>query len=213
MGGLLDFFVPREHKFFNMLEDQGKNALQGIDVFLEFIGKYPQLKKEQKLEYLKKIEELEHRGDRITHFINESLNKVFITPLDKEDINKLSVLLDDVIDLIHSTTKQIVLYDLKKTDKCITELSKIIKEGMKEIIIILIHLKKIDFPKKNGIKIHQLENEADDLFEKAMAELYAKKINAPEMIKLKDVYYNLELVTDKIEDISVIIENIVIKHG
>lgn len=213
MAGLLDILVPREHKFFNMLEDQGKNAVQGIDVFLEFIEKYSSLKKEQKREYLENIESLEHRGDRITHFINENLNKVFITPIDKEDINKLAILLDDVIDLIFSTTKQIVLYDLKKADDCILALAKIIKEGMKEIMSLLIYLKKIRYPKSHGIKIHQLENEADDVYEKAMAQLYVKKIKVQELIKLKDIYYNLELVTDKMEDISVIIENIVIKHG
>jgi hypothetical protein len=213
MGWLLDFFVPREHEFLRILEDAGENVSRSANTFSEFIKNYHKLSKQQKKEYLAKIEEIEHRGDRIVHFINDRLNNTFVTPIDKEDIHKLAGLLDDIIDLIYSTTKQIVLYDLKKVDSCILETSKIINEGVKEVRLLLDHLKKIKYPKTNGIKIHQLENEADELYQKAMALLYTKKRNPTEMIKLKDIYFDLELVTDKIEDISEVVQNIIIKHG
>ena len=213
MGAVMDFFVPREKKFLKMLDDAAENVMRGIVLFSDFITTFSELKRQEKEEYLTKIEEIEHRGDKITHVINDQLNLAFITPIDKEDIHQLSVLLDDVIDLIYSTTKQIVLYDLKKIDKCVLELARIIQEGVKETRFIVGQLKKIQYAKKNAVLIHQLENEADEIYQKGMAELYTKKQDITEMIKLKDVYYNLELTTDKIEDISVVIQNIIIKNG
>lgn len=213
MGKILDFFVPREKEFLRMLDDAGENVLRGVAVFSEFVQDYNKLNNQQKKDFLEKIEEIEHRGDRITHAINDRLNRVFVTPIDKEDINELAVLLDDIIDLIYSTTKQIALYELEQVDSCILELTRIIDLGTKEILNLITHLKNIKYSKENGIKIHQLENEADEIYQKAMAEMYRKKKDATEIIKLKDVYYNLEIITDKIEDISVVIQNIVIKHG
>ena len=213
MGSLLDFFIPRESRFLQMLDDAAENDMRGALIFLEFASTFSKLSKQQKRDYLDKIEEIEHRGDKIIHVINDKLNKAFITPIDKEDIHQLAGLLDDVIDLIYSTTKQIVLYDLKNVDDCILNLTNVIKEGLKEVRALIIHLKKIRFSEKNAVKIHELENKADDVYEKAMAKLYLGKQNLTEIIKLKDVYYNLELVTDKLEDISVVIQNIMIKNG
>lgn len=213
MSAIIDFLVPREKKFLSMLDDAAENAQRGALAFSEFISEFPKLNKSQKKEYLNKIEEIEHRGDKIIHVINARLNSVFITPLDKEDIHELAGLIDDLIDLIYSTTKQIVLYELKNTDKCIGDLTALITEGIKEVRQLVDHLKKIKYSEHHGVKIHDLENQADDIYEKAMAELYAKKKDAAELIKLKDIYFNLELVTDKMEDISVVIQNIVLKHG
>ena len=210
---ITDILFPREKIFLRMLNDAAGNSMHGAVTFSEFVNNFSSLTKEQKKEYLNKIEGIEERGDKIIHVINERLNNALITPIDKEDIHQLSSILDDIIDLIHSATKQIVLYDLKKVDKCILELTRIINEGVKEIMILVHHLNKIKFAKKNSVRIHQLENEADEIYQKAMAELYSKENNAIELVKLKDVYFNLELVTDKIEDVSDVIQSVVIKHG
>src|SRR3989344_1062021 len=158
MGKVLDFMFPRERIFYKMLNDAAGNVNQGVAIFYEFISKFPKLNAKQKIEYLKKIENIEDRGDRIIHTINERLNNVFITPIDKEDIHKLSGILDDIIDLVYGSTKQIVLYDLKRVDKCILELTKIINEGVKEVVVLVMNMKQGMFSKKNSVRIHQLEN-------------------------------------------------------
>src|SRR3989338_1003653 len=213
MGVITDILFPKERIFFKMLNDAAENSFRGITTFSEFVNRFSSLNKEEKKEYLDKIEEIECRGDKIIHVIHERLNNTFITPIDKEDIHQLASILDDIIDLVYRSTKQIVLYDLKKVDECILELTRIINEGVKEVRILVHHLNKTKFAKKNSVRIHQLENEADDVYEKAMAKLYSSKNTAVELIKLKDVYFNLELVTDKIEDVSDVIQNVIIKHG
>ncbi len=213
MGRITDFLFPREKIFFKMLNDAAENSMRGIEIFSEFVNSFSKLDKSKKNDYLNKIEEIEGRGDKIIHVINERLNNAFITPIDKEDIHQLSMILDDIIDLIYGATKQIVLYDLKKIDKYILELTKLIEEGVKEVIVLVKHLSKTEFAKENSVKIHWLENEADAIYRRAMVELYNSKNTLVELIKLKDVYFNLELVTDKIEDVSDVIQNVIIKHA
>lgn len=213
MGIITDILFPKERIFLKMLNDAADNSMRGVIVFSEFINKFPSLNKEQKKEYLNKIDEIEGKGDRIIHALHERLNNALITPIDKEDIHELSTILDDIIDLVHSATKQIVLYELKKVDKCILELTRIINEGAREVVVLVYHLNKMKFEIKNSVRIHQLENQADEIYENAMAELYRGKNNAKELIKIKDIYFNLELVTDKIEDVSDVIQNVIIKHG
>ncbi len=213
MGMITDILFPREKIFFKMLNDAAENSMHGVNIFHEFIDKFPKLTKNQKIEYLNKIEAIESRGDKIIHAISRRLNNAFITPIDKEDIHKLSTILDDIIDLVYGATKEIVLYDLKKVDKCIIELTRIIKEGAKEVVILVSYLNKTHFSLKNSVRIHQLENEADETYQMAMAELYSSKSDLLELIKVKGIYFNLELVTDKIEDVSDVIQNVIIKHG
>lgn len=213
MGAVTDFLFPREKIFFKMFNDAAKNSLNGVSIFNEFINNFTKLNANEKKEYLRKIEEIEDRGDRIVHLIHEKLNNSFITPIDKEDIHELSSTLDDIIDLIYSSTKQIVLYEIKDVDECIIELTRIIQEGSKEVIKLIEHLANSKLAKQSLVKINKLENDADDILEKYMAELYKSKRNPIDVIKLKEVYYNLELVTDKIEDISDVIQSVIIKHG
>ena len=213
MGAITDFLFPKEKIFFRMLNDAAENSMNGVKIFSEFVNNFPKLDKNKKKEYLNKIEEIEGRGDKIIHVINERLNNAFITPIDKEDIHQLSMILDDIIDLVYGATKQIVLYDLNKMDRYVLELTKIIEEGVKEVIVLVSYISKTEFAKKNSVKIHWLENEADAIYQKAMVELYNSKKNPVELIKLKDVYFNLELVTDKIEDVSDVIQNVIIKHA
>ncbi|MBI2045268.1 DUF47 family protein [Candidatus Pacearchaeota archaeon] len=213
MGAITDFLFPKEKIFFRMLNDAAENSMHGVEIFSEFVNNFSKLGKNKKKEYLNKMEEIEGRGDKIIHTINERLNKAFITPIDKEDIHQLSIILDDIIDLVYGATKQIVLYDLERIDKHVLELTKIMVEGVKEVAVLINSLSKTEFAKDNSVKIHWLENEADAIYRKAMVELYNGKRKPIELIKLKDVYFNLELVTDKIEDVSDVIQNVIIKHA
>lgn len=207
------FFIPREEKFFKILNDQASNTLNGVICFQEFVYKFQNLSQAQKEEYLKRIEEHEHRGDDITHFLMDRLNRVFITPIDKEDLHQLTVLLDDVLDLIYASAKQIVGYKLKKVDKHIIKMTDIIKEGMEETTHATKNLKLIKYSKQSSIKINQLENDADEVYHNAMTELFSNSMDSIEVIKLKDIYFNLELICDKLEALSNVMQNIVIKHA
>ena len=211
--GILGFLVPREEKFFDMLRDQTDNVLDGIKVFNEFVSKFDNISGEERENYVHQIREIEHRGDRITHAIADKLNESFITPIDKEDLHHLTMLLDDVLDLVNVTSRQLIMYKLKKLESFISKFGVMLGEGMNEVADAVHSLRSMKYSQHSIIRINQLENEGDELFRTVIADLFSDGKDPVKIIKLKDICTNLELATDKIEDVAVVIDNIVIKHG
>ena len=97
--------IPRDQAFFTMFEKAAQNALEGAEVLKELLDTFDDVK-----EKARRIEEIEHKGDTITHEIIKRLNTTFITPIDREDILTLTSSIDDIIDLIHGAANRINLY-------------------------------------------------------------------------------------------------------
>lgn len=215
--GVLEWFIPRETKFFVMLKNQSENLLLGAKEFDKFVKNYPHLSLVKKEAYVKSVMDIEHAGDLMIHSIVDALNKTFITPIDREDIYRLTTLLDDVLDFINAATIRIQIFRIKKLDKYTLEMVGIITEVVNEIDALIKQLgskhAKHNEMKGYFIKINKLENEADIIYRNAIADLFKSGHNAVEIIKLKEIYEILETVTDKAEDVANVVEGIVVKHG
>ena len=133
MVDILKFFVPKEEKFFDMMKEQAENILKGAEKLNSFIKDFEELNAEERSERIKEIKEIEHKGDEITHYIIETLNKTFLTPIDREDIYQTIVKMDDILDLIYTTSKRLELYDIKKLDNHIIRFGDIIQKTVTEI--------------------------------------------------------------------------------
>jgi uncharacterized protein len=211
--GILDFLVPHEEKFFDMLCDQAANTLEGAIVFREFMLSYGRLDKRERDRFVDRIKIIEAYGDRIIHAINIRLNDTLITPIDKEDIHEIASLLDDVLDFLDKVSQQMVAYNVRKVDPYIIKLADCIVAGMQFMQRIMGDLRRLKFPSETANRIREIESNADDLYCEAMARLFSKNHDAIEVVKLKDIYQALEIVTDKIKDVTGIIESVVIKHA
>jgi len=172
---------------------------------------------EKAIEYYKKIKEQERKGDALSGRIFDELNSTFITPFDREDINHLSNRLDDVTDYINSCAKKIVLYNPKQMPESAAELALLIREGA---VCIGKAVDELDVLKKNSKKIkeycvelHDIENRADDVYEHFLIELFEKESNGIELIKLKEIMYELEKATDAAEYVGKIIKTIIVKYA
>ena len=106
MPKILHWLLPKEEEFFRMLGEQASTAVEAVDDFSKLVYDYNILSDLKKKELVSKIEDLEDKGDNLTHKIIGDLDKTFITPIDKEDIHRLAMLLDDVIDLIHMASER-----------------------------------------------------------------------------------------------------------
>lgn len=214
---VLEWFIPRETKFFVMLKNQSENLLLGAKEFDKFVKNYPNLSLVKKEAYVKSVMDIEHAGDLMIHAIVDALNKTFITPIDREDIYRLTSLLDDVLDSINAVTIRIQIFRIKKMDKFILEMTDIILEIVNEVHILIKQLgsnhAKHSEMKRYFININKLENEADIIYRNGLATLFKNNHNVVEIIKLKEIYEILETVTDKVEDVGNVVEGIVVKHG
>lgn len=208
--GLKEWILPQDKHFFNMLENESRNVLDGSIAFLEMLNNYENIKEKQQ-----KIKDIEHQGDDFVHEIFEELNKTFITPIDHEDISALASSFDDVLDYIDGTATRLVLYEIEKPEEGMIKLAEVLVKQATELNIALAGLRNIKNPReieKRCIEVNRLENVADDIYKTSVAQLFKRK-DAIEIMKLKEVYERLEFATDKCEDAANVISDIVVKNS
>jgi hypothetical protein len=165
---------------------------------------------------LRKLEEMEHKNDEVTHEIFIQLGHNFITPLDREDIHYLATSLDDIADYIWGAAKRVVNYQIKDEYNTLQAFAEIIAKSIKSInsaVYALRDMKDLKSITDACVLINSLENDADDLLDVTMLKLFAANITAVELIKQKDIFQMLEIVTDKCEDAANVIESIIIKYS
>jgi uncharacterized protein len=201
--------IPKEEKFFIMFQNMAKNIVEGATIFKKMLDNF-----ENPIAAQKAIKEIEHNCDMQTHDIIEKLNTSFITPFDREDIYALASSLDDIMDTIDTATQHIIVYHINRITPEAKELGFIILTSCQAVEKALKVLEK--YPKQISdlcVEINSLENEADRVRSDAVSRLFIEEKDPIRLIKWKDIYENLELVTDKCEDTANIIESVVVKNA
>ncbi|OLB21879.1 MAG: phosphate transport regulator [Acidobacteriales bacterium 13_2_20CM_55_8] len=200
--------IPRESKFFRMFADVSQNLTQGTRL-LQDILKNP-ANMEPRLDQL---QEIEHRGDEMTHGIITALNQTFITPFDREDIHRLTSSLDDVLDYVNAAGVRLRLYKIKSPPSIAAELAAMIVEQSEELAQGVSLLEKNKLVLEHCVEVHRLENEADRLSRKAIADLFDNEKDPIHLIKIKELYEVLETATDKAEDAANVLEAVALKSN
>jgi uncharacterized protein Yka (UPF0111/DUF47 family) len=176
-------FIPRDERFFEMFNRSAANNLEAAQRLVELMDSCEDIDRKAR-----RLKDIEHVGDEITHQLFAALNRTFVTPLDREDIGNLAASLDDVVDYIEETARRIRLY---KIDQCTPRA-------------------------KTANEVHRLENEADDLLADAVATLYDNVTEVPQLIhaiRWGDIYQLLEDATDRAEHVAVVLQNISLKNA
>ena len=212
MTNILHWLLPKEDKFFDMLKEQASNVIDGAYEFKNMINNYDDISNSKRIILVKKIKDIESKGDDLTHMIISDLDKTFITPIDKEDIHRLVNLLDDVIDLIYTASMRLIIFKIDKIDSYIMDLTVIVEEVVKKIKFGIGEISKLKNMNEFYVDIHTLENKGDDIYHNALAKMFDKK-DAIEIIKYREIYGFLEDIIDKCEDIANVMESIVVKHA
>ncbi|MFN8165740.1 MAG: DUF47 family protein [Bacteroidia bacterium] len=213
LNSIFQYFTPKDRKFFPLFEQAGANLVEISKVLVEMMTT-PSLEKRTAL--IRQIEKLEHVGDEITHTIFQEVSTTFITPFDREDIQKLASSLDDILDYIHGSAKRIELYKVETIHPAMIKLADLTLESAIEInnaIGSLRSMKNIMKTRESLVKINSLENHADDIFDNAVARLFEEEKNAIQIIKIKEVLSALETATDKCEDVANVLESIIVKQA
>jgi len=208
--GLRELLIPQDKIFFEMFERQAAITREAAYQLVALSEDFTNVKEKRHA-----IELLEHQGDQITHGIYEQLNRTFITPLDPEEISRLASALDDVMDNIDSSAEKMFYYGIDDTDSHMVELSKLIHLSVVEIEGAVKGIRSIKDPRyieERCIEVNRLENLADDVLAHAVTDLFKTK-DAIAIIKLKDIYENLETATDYCEDVANVLSDIAIRHS
>jgi hypothetical protein len=208
--GLKEWIIPQEKHFFDMLEEQADIVLQGAEALLDMVRNFDHV-----LEKRDKIKDIEHKGDEVVHQVAEALTRTFVTPIDQEDMSKLTSRMDDILDYIEAASHRIWSYEIKAIPPDMVKLTEVILSSSKEVnhaVKDLRNFKGKNEIVKHCIEINRLENTGDDITHVAVAGLF-KKYDAVDIIKLKEIYEYLEEATDKCEDAADVIKDIFMKNS
>ena len=207
--GFREWIIPQDKIFFNLLERQSELVLEAAKLFTKML-----IEPENSSINIKRMRLLEHEGDEIVHQMIHKLHKSFITPIDQEDLANLTSLYDDVLDYIDSVANRIFMFEVKTPDDIINEFAEIIEKQVTEVNEALKQIRKTkqEEIEKRFKKVHSLENMADDLHDNTMVKLYKEK-DPIKIIIMKEIYDFLEEITDKCEDVCLVIQDIVLKNA
>jgi hypothetical protein len=211
---ILHSFLPKDDKFYNYFEKDAENLLQAAALFKSLMSNA--ISKEERAQKIRKLEELEHHGDEITHQIFSDLGTTFITPFDREDIHALASKLDDILDYIHGAAGRIILYRVETISEEQERLAALIHTAVQELQVAVSHLRDLRDTKvirEAFVRVNSIENEADDLFERAIAKLFDTCSDPILLIKQKELLVSLETATDQCEDAANVLESILVKNA
>lgn len=205
--------VRKNSLFFDLFAEDTANLLVQAKVFHQMFQLTDQ---DQIINCVREIKDLEQKGDDITHQIFMELSENFITPFDREDIHALATSIDDIADNINGCASRIQLYNVREFSKTMELMSEVLLKQVVEIDAALKDMQNMKNEKRVReaiVRINSLENHADDLFEESIARLFAEASDPLELIKVKDVLSSIETATDKCEDVSNVLESILVKNS
>ena len=200
--------IPQEMVFYDLFKQDIANAVKAAEALKDMAYNYTDIAAKARV-----IKDIEHDGDTITHDIIKKLNKTFVTPFDREDIYALCTNVDDIVDLIEATADVCVLYQVKEPTGHLQEGCDILVLAVKELQKAFDKLSTFSGLDEHCIEANSLENQADQVYRRAIGELFSDARDAADIVRWKGVYDLLEDANDKCEDVANIIENITIKHA
>jgi hypothetical protein len=213
LNSLLKIFMPKNKVFYELFEKVADNVAKMGTLLRNVVGEADYDKRGS---LIMQVEDLEHANDELTHNIFTELGRNFITPFDREDIHYLATSLDDVADYIYAAAKKINFYRINPNDPGMHKFSELIEEGARQVKIAvgeLRNMKNMRNITEALVKINSIENQGDDMLDFSIDRLFNTEPDAKEVIKKRDIFQVMEIVTDKCEDVSNVIESIIIKYA
>jgi uncharacterized protein Yka (UPF0111/DUF47 family) len=205
--------MPKDKVFYSLFEEVADGVARMGELLKEVVSE-PDF--DQRAVLIARVEAQEHINDEFTHRIFTELGRNFITPFDREDIHYLASALDDICDYIHAAAKKINFYKVSPDDAGIQKMADLIEQGSRHIqgaVKELRNMRNMRTITDALVRVNNIENQADDVFDRSIERLFETEPDAKEVIKKRDIYQVMEIVTDKCEDATNVIESIIIKYA
>ena len=208
---MFSFLLPKEHGFFENFDKHAAICVESSRLFVEMLEHFNDAPAKAR-----RIADVEHEADDVTHKTLEMLHQTFITPIDRDQIHALITHMDDVVDLIHGASRRLVLYEIVAPTQPLIELAKTLHKSVLEMqsaVKNLRDLKNAGVILKACVEINKLENDGDALRDSAVAQLLKEEKNAVEVLKWKEIYESVETALDCCEDVANVIEGVVLENA
>lgn len=201
----------RKDKFFSLLHNIADNLQEAAYFFADF-----KIKNVSDLKiFSETMKEYEVKGDNYVHEVIQELNKAFITPIEREDILKLTMMMDDVLDGCEETAALLEMYSITSADEYMEKFTNTIKYCADEILkaIELLEQKKLPQIREHAIKIKDYEMKCDGILRQSIKHLFSVEKDPIRIIQYKEIYENLEVIADHCQDVANTLETIIMNNA
>ena len=200
--------IPREESFYDLFAKHSEILVQACESLQEIVTDFTDVKARGR-----RLHDLEHEGDEVTHEVMRRLNTTFVTPLDREDIHELASYLDDVLDHIDAAVDFMVLHNIEEPLQEMKAQTNLLLSAARTTHEAMETLPAFDRLSRHWIEINRLENEADRVYRQGVADLFSGDFKAMDVLKWKEVIDELEAALDRLEDVANVLEGIALKNA
>ena len=202
---------PKDTNFYDLFERGVTKVHEGVQLLEDLLKNFINVPLKAK-----RIKDVEHEADLVTHETVAKLNKTFVTPFDREDIHGLICSLDNILDHVEAAADKLSLYRINEIKPDAVLLTDILSHAVQEVqktVAQLRHLKGGNSILQHCIEINRLENEGDFVYRSAIAKLFEKGDDTLDILKWKEVYESIENAIDSCEDVANVIEGVALKNS
>jgi uncharacterized protein len=204
-------FLPRNTKFFDYFDRDTEVLVRAAECFRQFLESHGDPK-----EYSRQMKELEHEADRLTHEAMALLHRTFITPLERGDLRRLILALDEIVDYLDDATRRIAIYEVGEILPEVGAMGKVVVDlanGVAAAVHDLRNLRKKNRVLDHCIEIQRLENLGDHLHHIALGSIFRNDRDPLLVMKWKEIVDLIELSMDAAEEVAHVIEGIVLENA
>lgn len=210
---LLALLFPREKKFYKMVEEQVELVGEAVEDFHTLITQFNKLTPQKRRKLIAAISKREKEDDILYTKMVQSLKSTFITPMDREDLHQLVATFDSIIDTLELLSLKLTAFNINKIDQHFKEQTEIFSEAFRLIQKTILSIRSEAQVEKYCLEIRSLEQKADRIFIHALKDLFSDSVNPVIIIKHNDLYASLEDMVDRLNEASLIIENLAVKYS
>jgi predicted phosphate transport protein (TIGR00153 family) len=200
--------VPVDDVFFQLFSESAANAADAARRLRDLVDDLDSIDAR-----FSEVVACERRGDELTHTILRRLDTSFVTPFDREDIHALTEEMDDVVDDILAVGNLLRLVGVKEMIPEMHEQADLLVQMADQTVELMARFERMKEVRPYLDAIDKLESEGDSVYQRTIARLFSGEFEALEVLRWKDVVQAMEAALNTIEDISNIVESIVLKHA
>ena len=201
--------TPRDTTFFDLFAAQAVHLVTGANLLGEMLGADRSTRKE----IGKRIADAEHEADDATHSIMRRLNQTFVTPFDRDDIYMLASSLDDCMDFMEEAADLIVLYKVDELPARVSDQVQVLQRAAELTAEAMPRLRSMDSLSEYWVEVNRLENQADKIHRKLLAQLFDEVTDPIQLMKVKEIVEKLEDAADAFEKVANTVETIALKES
>ena len=203
--------TPTNNRFYDLFDRAAELQVCAATQFLDLVENFGDLARRAE-----EIKRVEHELDQVVHDTMKLLHSSFITPIERGDIRRLIQALDSVADGINAASSRLALYEIEQVFPSAQALAKVLLDACMAVQEAVRRLRQI--PKLEGVlnlcvEINRLEDQADQIYREALAQLFKSGLDPLMVIKWKEIYEFVESATDCCEDVADMVEVIVLENA